>query len=78
MFNFCYSQMGYLFFTDNVEFNITLTVDPYGTMPKGLGIVESTAILRFVCHESAISNPAKYCGNTSYVNYLVDGSGTFV
>nr|XP_045612843.1 uncharacterized protein LOC123767314 [Procambarus clarkii] len=62
----------YLFFTDILEMNCTLTMDPNSTMPKGLGVVNATTLMRIVgCSNT---NPTlMYCGNTSYVSYQLNG-----
>ncbi|XP_069952979.1 uncharacterized protein [Cherax quadricarinatus] len=65
-------EIGYLFFTDILELNCTLTIDPNNTLPKGLGIVNATTIMRLVCSTS-LNAALKYCGNTSYVGYQMNG-----
>ncbi|XP_066973920.1 uncharacterized protein [Macrobrachium rosenbergii] len=61
-----------LFFTDQLEINFTLTVDPNGILPKGLGVVNTTTIMRLVCvtKNDAV---ARYCSNTSYVMFQING-----
>ncbi|KAK3861203.1 hypothetical protein Pcinc_032801, partial [Petrolisthes cinctipes] len=64
--------MDYLFFTDILEAHLTLTVDPDSKIPKGLGVVNATTLLRVVCTTNV--EPAfKYCSSTAYVVYKVDG-----
>ncbi|XP_064089991.1 uncharacterized protein LOC135203997 [Macrobrachium nipponense] len=66
----------HLFFTDQLEVNFTLTVDPTGILPKGLGVVNTTVIMRLVC---VTKNDAtvRYCSNTSHVMFQINGPDCF-
>ncbi|XP_042229759.1 uncharacterized protein LOC121871477 [Homarus americanus] len=62
-----------LFFTDILELNCTLTVDVNVTLPKGLGLVNATTLMRLVCSTN-LDTTLKYCANTSYLRFEIDGS----
>ncbi|XP_042876943.1 uncharacterized protein LOC122256377 [Penaeus japonicus] len=64
----------YLFFTDILEVNFSVTIDPDKILPKGLGLVNATTILRLACETNTLPGTMKYCGNTSFVQYQIDGS----
>lgn len=67
-------QFQHLFFTDNLEANFTLTVDPNSELPLGLGLLKATTLLRLVGSTNA-DVTIKYIGNTSFVVYEVDAPG---
>lgn len=67
-------QMDYLFFTDILEANLTLTVDPDSEIPKGLGVVNATTLLRVVCTTN-VEPTFKYCSSSAFALYEVDGGG---
>lgn len=71
--NYIDYDIGHLFFTDILEVNFTLTVDPLEQLPKGLGLVNATTLLRLVCNTNNIAT-LRYCGNTSYVMYQINAS----
>ncbi|XP_068218814.1 LOW QUALITY PROTEIN: uncharacterized protein [Palaemon carinicauda] len=66
----------HLFFTDELEINFTLTVDPNGLLPKGLGVVNATTLLRLVCITKSDATP-RYCSNTSYAMFQINGPDCF-
>ncbi|KAK7083887.1 hypothetical protein SK128_011128, partial [Halocaridina rubra] len=64
--------ISYLFFTDIVEANFTVTVDPNAELPKGMGLVNATSLFRLV-GSTYDDTTLRYCGNTSYVQYQING-----
>ncbi|KAF2361961.1 Coagulation factor 5/8 C-terminal domain [Trinorchestia longiramus] len=65
-----------LFFTDYLELNLTVTVDPNNDMIKGLGLIDAAALVRLVCTTFSDSNP-KYCGSTVVLPFQIDGTECF-
>lgn len=66
--------MDYLFFTDILEANLTLTVDPNSEIPKGMGVVNATTLFRVVCTTN-VEPTFKYCSSSAFAIYEVDGGG---
>ncbi|XP_018021518.2 uncharacterized protein LOC108677755 [Hyalella azteca] len=62
-----------LFFTDYLEMNVTVSIDPFNTMIKGLGLLDAAALVRIVCTTFADAVP-KYCGTTAVLPFQIDGT----
>lgn len=63
-----------LFFTDYLEINATVTVDPLDDMVKGLGVINAAALVRLVCTTFTEQTAVKYCGTTTILPFQIDGS----
>ena len=68
-------QFDFLLFTDILEANLTITVDPDEEIPPGLGQLKATTLLR-VLGNTATDPTIKYFGKTAYAVYEVNVPGT--
>ena len=66
-----------LFFTDLLEVNLTVSVDPDNDMIKGLGLIDAAILVRLVCSDYHAQNTIKYCGTSSVLPFKLMGTECF-
>ncbi|XP_050714209.1 uncharacterized protein LOC126997255 [Eriocheir sinensis] len=71
--DYCFEHF---FFTDNLEANFTLSVDPGAEMPLGLGLIKATTLMRLLGSTNT-DTTIKYFGHTSFVVYEVNAPDVY-